>query len=170
MTELAITYRGTVFPWQCDHMGHMNVMWYAAKFDEASWQFLSTLGLSASYFREQGLGMVAIEQHTEYKRELLAGDTVTIRSSVSELKDKTLRLTHEMKNEQTGETAALTSIVGLHINTSTRRALSLPEHVRARVLTLLRGSANTAFAPIDCQPDSSGFSERRDHPFSPTYI
>lgn len=21
-----VTYRGTVYPWQCDHMGHMNVM------------------------------------------------------------------------------------------------------------------------------------------------
>jgi len=23
------TYRGTVYPWQCDHVGHMNIMWYA---------------------------------------------------------------------------------------------------------------------------------------------
>jgi acyl-CoA thioester hydrolase len=41
MSEFTITYRGTVYPWQCDHMGHMNVMWYVAKFDEASWQLLS---------------------------------------------------------------------------------------------------------------------------------
>ena len=139
---MTVTHRGTVYPWQCDHMGHMNVMWYAAKFDEATWQFLSTLGLTASYFRDQGAGMVAIEQHTEYKRELFAGDTVTIRSGVSDLKDKTFRLTHEMKNEQTGETAAVTSIVGLHINTSTRRALSLPENVRGYVLTLLEEAPN----------------------------
>ena len=33
-----VTYRGTVFPWHCDHMGHMNVMWYTGKFDEATWQ------------------------------------------------------------------------------------------------------------------------------------
>jgi hypothetical protein len=23
------TYRGTVYPWQCDHVGHMNIMWMA---------------------------------------------------------------------------------------------------------------------------------------------
>jgi acyl-CoA thioester hydrolase len=23
-----ITYRGAVYPWHCDHRGHMNVMWY----------------------------------------------------------------------------------------------------------------------------------------------
>jgi acyl-CoA thioester hydrolase len=29
-----LTYRGTVYPWQRDHIGHMNVMWYVGKFDE----------------------------------------------------------------------------------------------------------------------------------------
>jgi acyl-CoA thioester hydrolase len=31
-----LTYRGTIYPWHCDHMGHMNVMWYVGKFDEAT--------------------------------------------------------------------------------------------------------------------------------------
>ena len=34
MAEPILTYRGTVYPWHCDHMGHMNVMWYVGKFDE----------------------------------------------------------------------------------------------------------------------------------------
>jgi len=29
MTEFHVTYRGTVYPWHCDHIGHMNVMWYS---------------------------------------------------------------------------------------------------------------------------------------------
>ena len=39
------TYKGAVHPGQCDHMGHINVLWYTAKFDEASWSFLSMLGI-----------------------------------------------------------------------------------------------------------------------------
>ena len=31
----AITYRGTVHPWHCDHMGHMDVMGHVGRFDEA---------------------------------------------------------------------------------------------------------------------------------------
>ena len=34
MTEFHVTYRGTVYPWHCDHIGHMNVMWYSGKFDD----------------------------------------------------------------------------------------------------------------------------------------
>ena len=26
--QAGATYRGTVYPWQCDHVGHMNIMWY----------------------------------------------------------------------------------------------------------------------------------------------
>ena len=33
MTDMTVpggepTYRGIVYPWHCDHMGHKNVMWY----------------------------------------------------------------------------------------------------------------------------------------------
>ena len=44
--DLPITYRGTVHQWHCDHMGHMNVMWYVGKFDEATWVYLTLLGLT----------------------------------------------------------------------------------------------------------------------------
>ena len=159
MTEFAITYRGTVYPWHCDHMGHMNVMWYAGKFDEASWHFLSRLGLTTSHFREQGVGMVAIEQHTSYKRELIAGDTVTIRSGVSEVNDKTIRLVHELRNDQTGEIAATTSILGLYIDATARKARSLPPIVRARALMLIhRDNGNIlsqSIMPNDQKIDSA---------------
>lgn len=46
-----------VYPWQCDHLGHMNVMWYVGKFDEATWQGLTMLGLTPSFLREQNRGM-----------------------------------------------------------------------------------------------------------------
>ena len=43
--ESAATYCGTVYPWQCDHVGHMNIMWYVGKFDEANWNMLARIGL-----------------------------------------------------------------------------------------------------------------------------
>jgi acyl-CoA thioester hydrolase len=30
------TYKGCVYPWHCDHVGHLNIMWYVGKFDEAN--------------------------------------------------------------------------------------------------------------------------------------
>lgn len=62
MTEPILTYRGTVYPWHCDHVGHMNVMWYVGKFDEATWNLLHHVGLTSSYLRSLNRGMAAVEQ------------------------------------------------------------------------------------------------------------
>jgi len=62
MREAQITYRGTVYPWQCDHMGHMNVMWYVGKFDGATWQLFSALGLTPAFLRRENRGMAAVDQ------------------------------------------------------------------------------------------------------------
>jgi acyl-CoA thioester hydrolase len=139
MSEFTITHRGTVYPWQCDHMGHMNVMWYVAKFDEACWQLLSSLALTRQRFARDGVGMAAVEQRIEYKRELHAGDVVTIRSTVLEVKDKAIRMRHEMTNDVTGDLAAVTEIVGVHIETANRRACALPADVRERANLVAKG-------------------------------
>ena len=80
MPDLPITYRGVVYPWQCDHVGHMNVMWYVGKFDEATWQLFAMSGLTPSFLQEQGRGMAAVQQNITYKRELRPGDVVSLRS------------------------------------------------------------------------------------------
>ena len=128
MSELMVTYRGTVYPWHCDHMGHMNVMWYVGKFDEATWQFLAKLGFPPSRLKSESLGMAAVEQQITYKRELRAGDLITIRSS--------LRFIHEMTNDETGELAASTVLVGVCFDLAARRAVSLPSDVRANAVAL----------------------------------
>ena len=66
-----LTYKGTVFPWHCDEMGHMNVMWYVGKFDEATRHFFHELGITPAFVRETRRGMAAVEQTIQYKRELL---------------------------------------------------------------------------------------------------
>jgi acyl-CoA thioester hydrolase len=138
-----LTARGTVYPWQCDHMSHMNVMWYTGRFDEATWQLLAALGFTASRFTADGSGMAAVEQHTEYKRELHAGDTITIRSSVLEVKDKAIRFRHEMTHDDTGKVAAVTTITGVHIDAHARKARPLPVDVRERAAHLCAAAAAT---------------------------
>jgi acyl-CoA thioester hydrolase len=88
MKGLLTTYKGMVYPWHCDHMGHMNVMWYVGKFDEATWHLFSAVGLAASFLRENRRGMAAVRQDIAYKRELRAGDAIAIRSGVLEIREK----------------------------------------------------------------------------------
>jgi acyl-CoA thioester hydrolase len=131
--EQPITYRGTIYPWHCDHMGHMNVMFYVGKFDEASWSFLASVGITPEYLRQSGCGMVAAEQSLAYKRELFAGDTVFVRSRVLEVREKVLFFVHEMVNAQTLELAATARFTAVHIDRATRKACPMPAHVQAHL-------------------------------------
>lgn len=134
MTAPAVTYRGTIYPWHCDHMGDMNVMWYVGKFDEATWHLFASAGLTGKRLRKEGFGMAAVEQRIEYKRELLAGDLITIRSWFQEVREKALLFTHEVTNEETQEVAARTFLTAACLDTTTRKARPLPADVRDHIV------------------------------------
>jgi acyl-CoA thioester hydrolase len=120
-------------------MGHMNVMWYVGKFDEATWQLFTILGMPPSFFREQQRGMAAVHQELTYQRELRAGDLIIVASRVLEIREKVLRFSHEMRNLETGEIAATTTITGVHLDTQLRKSCPFPpailEHVRQMIST-----------------------------------
>ncbi len=131
MADLPITYRGAVYPSECDHVGHMNVAYYVAKFDGGTWNLFGLLGLTPSYLRDQGRGMAAVQQNITYKRELMPGDLVTVRTRLLEIRERVIRFEHTMTNGETGEVAATADLTGVHLDTTTRRACSFPESVLA---------------------------------------
>jgi acyl-CoA thioester hydrolase len=137
MSELPIPYRGTVYPWHCDHMNHMNVMWYVGKFDEATWNLFGLFGITPAVLRETNRCMVAVKQEIAYKKELIAGDTVTIRSGILEVREKVVRFFHEMTNNETGEIAAVTILTGVPIDAKARKSCPLPEEVLVRVRSMV---------------------------------
>jgi acyl-CoA thioester hydrolase len=124
------TYRGAVYPWQCDHVGHMNIMWYVGKFDEANWNLFARIGLTPTYLRESERGMAAVQQNITYKRELLAGDIVEVRSVLLEVGDKSIRFRHEMLNAETGELAASCEITGVHMDRKARKSAPFSDAIR----------------------------------------
>jgi acyl-CoA thioester hydrolase len=131
MSGATLTYRGTVYPWQCDHIGHMNVMWYVGKFDEATWNLFTGLGLTPSYLRDGDRGMAAVQQNISYKRELMPGDTVTVHSRVVEIREKVIRFVHEMAAAESGETAAICELTCVHMDRSRRKSTPFPDNVVA---------------------------------------
>jgi acyl-CoA thioester hydrolase len=124
------TYRGTVYLWQCDHIGHMNIMWYVGKFDEANWNLFARIGLTPTYLRETGRGMAAVQQNIGYKSELLAGDIVEVTSELLEVGVKSIRFSHEMRNAETGEIAATCEITGVHIDRQARKSTPFADTIR----------------------------------------
>lgn len=139
MTEI-VAYRGTVYPWHCDHMNHMNVMWYVGKFDEANWNMFARCGITPAYLRPGDFGMAGVQQNITYKRELMAGDVVEVRSRVLEVRERVLRLHHVMHEGLSGEVAAICELTAVHMDRRARRSCPFPDAIRRQALGLLEAA------------------------------
>jgi acyl-CoA thioester hydrolase len=138
VSDMIETYRGAVYPWHCDHMGHMNVMWYVGKFDEATWNLFSALGVTRQLLQDKARAMAAVQQNISYKRELLSGDVVAVRSGMLEIRDKVAKFVHEMRNGVTGEISAICVLTGVHTDAQTRKSCPFPPEVVERARGLVR--------------------------------
>jgi acyl-CoA thioester hydrolase len=136
MTEEA-TYRGVVYPWQCDHIGHMNIMWYVSKFDEANWNFLARLGLGPAYMADSGCDLAGVQQNLSYKREMFPGNLVEIRTSMIEIRTSTMRFLHVMLDSESGETTATCDMTAIHLDREARKATPWPADAREAALRQL---------------------------------
>jgi acyl-CoA thioester hydrolase len=74
--------------------------------------------------------MAAIQQNITFKRELLAGDIVEVKSIVLEVRDKSIRFRHEMRNAETGEVAAVCEITAVHLDRQARKSAAFADAIR----------------------------------------
>ncbi len=137
MSSLGITYRGAVHQWHCDFMGHMNVMWFVGKFDEATWNLAAMMGLTAQYLKDAKRGMAAVEHRIAYRREALSGDVLTIRSAVVEVKPKSVRFVHEMRRGDAGDHLATMMVTAVHIDIVARKAIAFEPHIVATMQAIV---------------------------------
>lgn len=135
--KLLLTYRGTVYPQHLDHMDHMNIQFYMAKFDEGVWNLFHRIGLTPSYLRAENRGMAALETNVRYLEELFAGDVVAVHSGVLRVGETSLRFVQEMRHGETGKTAAIMRAVAVHLDRAARRPVPFPEAVAARARALV---------------------------------
>jgi acyl-CoA thioester hydrolase len=133
-----VTYRGAIYASHCDHIGHMNIAAYGAKFDEATWVFFCELGLTPSYLRGERFGMAGVQQNITYSRELLAGDVIEISTGVVEVSDRRMRFRHVMRNLENSSVAAECELTAVHLDKRAHKACELPAAARAAAEALMR--------------------------------
>jgi acyl-CoA thioester hydrolase len=131
------TYRGTVFRNQEDHMGHMNVMWYISKYDEATWQFVASFGLTAAYVKEKNQAMVAVEQNVKYMAEVMAGTLLVVRSELLEVKNKVIRFRHTMFNAEDDSLVSTCELTAVYMDLGLRKSYPIPDFMQVNLQDLL---------------------------------
>lgn len=129
------TYRGIVYPWHIDHVGHLNVQHYVGRFDEASWHFLFHLGLNVREMDAQHRSLVALDQRVKYQREVRVGALLHVKSHLVSCATKTLTYEHVMY-EGEHECASMDLVVA-YFDTAARKAVPLPERTRGLAEAML---------------------------------
>ena len=128
------TYRGMVYPWQCDHQGHLTTMHYLGMFDQAGWHLLNCLGLGPEQLAEEGRGFVDVKDTLEYVAEQYAGGLIVVESALRKVGGTSLTATHRMLNAATGQLAARCEMIAVHFDLKARVKLPLPDALRPRLI------------------------------------
>lgn len=100
MSELRVTHSSTVTEDQIDHLGHMNVRYYAVNAHAATRSMLVDLGW------DRAAATDIFDMYTRHRREQLLGTALQVSSGLLGADNDALTIYHELANAATGELAA----------------------------------------------------------------
>jgi len=119
-----LTYKGAVMTWECDSNGHMNVMYYINKYENAGRNLSLEMGTSKMMSKE--IGFVVVEQTIKYMQEVFEDDLLYVESSLVSFSNKAMIMRHEMLNGLTKEVVATMDVVGVLFDKINRKAIPIP--------------------------------------------
>jgi len=111
--------------WECDSNGHMNVMYYINKFENAGRNLSLEMGVSKIMSKE--IGFVVVEQTIKYLREVFEDDLLFVESSLVNFSNKAMVMRHEMFNGITKDLVSTMDVVGVLFNKTNRKAIPIPK-------------------------------------------
>ena len=109
-----------------DHNGHLNLAYYIVLFDVATDALWQAIGLGEAYRARTGFGTFAVETHTLYLGELVAGDATEASSWVLDVDRKRLRVAHELRRVRDGGVSARQELMYLTVDLTSRRSVPWP--------------------------------------------
>lgn len=122
-----LTHQGVVYPAQCDAMGHMNVQYYIAAFDQAFWHLIAAAGYSADWISTRREGWADRRYEIDFRRELPVGSLFEIRSTVEKIGSTSLTTRHRLTGKADGALSAELLAVSVYFDLAQRQPCALPE-------------------------------------------
>ena len=109
-----------------DYNGHLNMAFYHVMFDRAVDHVYDHLGIGAAYVAESRGSCFTMEVHVNYVNELVLDDPVAITFQLLDHDSKRLHYYQEMVHAETGELAATSEQLGMHVDMVERASAPFP--------------------------------------------
>jgi acyl-CoA thioester hydrolase len=136
------TLRRPVAPRDCDILGHMNVAAYIDAVSDAMFTLQGAVGLDRAALDREQRSFVAAHIEADYRAEMLAGEVFTMESRVLHVGTKSARFGHRMIRMSDGACVFDAENVSVHFDLAARRALALPDALRAALNRLREEDGN----------------------------
>lgn len=133
-----------------DYNGHLNMAFYNVLFDRGVDHLYDALGIGESYVQNGNGSCFTLEVHVNYLDELTLNDQVSVALQLIDFDIKRLHYFLTMTNTRTGQLAATSENLALHVDMSTRRSARLPEATLEKL-----GELHKAHAKLP-RPDQLG--------------
>ena len=149
LQSIPMFHRETIPESYRDVMGHMNIRWYMALFDEAAWDFFAAFGIDVPYCQATESGAFALKHFISYLAEVHVGETVAVHTRLLGFSAKRVHFMHFMVNETTDTLAATMEVLGAHADLIARRTSPFPPPIAAKLEIILERDASLAWdAPL----------------------
>lgn len=121
-SELQIEVR----PTEIDMMGHVNNAKYLEYFEWGREKWYEEVGISFDSMRKQGLGTVTVHISIDYRKEVLMGEKLTIRTQPLRKGRKSFVLQQQIFNEPQEKVTEAEVTIAV-ISLQERKAVGLPQ-------------------------------------------
>ncbi len=148
--QLPLFHRQEILSEHIDALGHMNIRWYMALYDDATWRFFASFGMDQDYFLSNQAGGFALKHFVRYLAEVHAGETLAVRTRVLGRSEKRIHFMHFLVNESTRTLASTLEAMGSHADMRVRRTSPFPPHLAGRYDELVAAHAGLDWEPPLC--------------------
>lgn len=119
-----------------DYNGHLNMAYYSVLFDRGVDHVYDLLGIGAEYVRSEAGSCFTMEVHLNYLNELTLNDQVSVTLQLIDYDAKRLHFFQTMTNRSTGDLAATSEQLALHVDMISRKSAPFPEPILDRIAGL----------------------------------
>jgi acyl-CoA thioester hydrolase len=111
-------------------MGHMNVQYYVAAFDQAMWHLMLSLGYCPSWTADREQGWVDVNYVINFRHELRAGALFHVDSAILKVGATSLTSGHRLIDSEHAVVAAEIEMKSVYFDLRKRCSLALPRAIR----------------------------------------
>ena len=131
------TFRGVVFPWHCDAMGHMSVQHQMPLLDNAVYHLLGFFGPTAGQADGRNAGWADVSHEIRYLHELIAGDLLVLSSGILSVGRTSIRHRTILSRRPDATVCTILEGVTVRFDLDARKATPLSERERAIAAQLM---------------------------------